>query len=107
MTEKTKAQLEQENAELRALLADLEAAPAAGATTRPAPQLPSFGLSEGTRNDIEQAQNEIARNPRLEEVRMAEPFTGRVITVTEDGHEVADEPPVGTVELGHLDPVAD
>lgn len=100
MAEKTKAELEQENAELRERVAELEQAGAPAAAGPRRPQLPSFGMSEGTRNDIEQAQNEIARNPRLDEIVMAEPFTGRAITITEDSHEIADELPVGHVRLG-------
>lgn len=96
MAEKTKAELELENTELRARVAELEQADATGVTVASPrrPQLPSFRMSEGTRNDIEQVQHEIARNPRLDEVQMAEPFTGGVITVTEDGHEMPDERPV-------------
>jgi len=105
MADKTKADLEAELTEAYARIDELERTGAGTAAAVPRPQLPSFGMSEGTRNDIEQAQNEIARNPRLEEVRMAEPFTGRTITVTEDSHELADEQPVGHVRLG--DGVAD
>jgi hypothetical protein len=106
MAEKTKADLEFENSELRARVEELEqqaGSPTVAAPRRP--ELPSFGMSEGTRNDIEQAQNEIARNPRLDVITMNEPFTGRTITVTEDGHDIADDQPAGRVVLG--DGVAD
>lgn len=87
MAEKTKAQLEVENAELRRLLAEATPAPGAG-VARPRPVLPSFGLSEGTRIDILEAQNAILTHPRLNEIILAEPFTGKRIKVTADGAEL-------------------
>lgn len=93
MAEKTKADLEQENAELRARVAELLEQTHAPAAPR-RPELPSFGMSEGTRNDIEQTQLEVARNPRITKATINEPFTGRPITVTEDTYQIADAPPL-------------
>lgn len=66
------------------------------AARRPVPVLPSFGISEGVRQDILQQRNELAaRNrgpgPRTENVRVVEPTTGRVIIVTEDTEYFEDE----------------
>lgn len=108
MAEKTKAELEQENADLRAYIADLEAGmPAAVTTAQAAPVLPSFGMSEGTRNDIEQAQHEIARNPKVDEIVFSEPFAGHTVTVTEGGHDISERPQAGETVLGTIDQFED
>jgi hypothetical protein len=86
MAEKTKADLQ---IELDAALAQLEELEHGAAPSRPRPLMPSFGLSEGTRLDILEVQNEIARNPKLSKVEMTEPFTGRVIVVTADSYDVS------------------
>jgi hypothetical protein len=94
MSDKTKAQLEAENAELRRLLAEAEAdRPTGAGVERPRPVMPSFGLSEGTRLDILEAQAAINAHPRLTEIMLAEPFTGKRIKVTANGAELegADE----------------
>lgn len=88
MADKTRAQLAQENEELRAQLAELQANPAA--PVRPVPVLPSFGLSEGTRLDILEAQNKLAHDRKVTEMVLVEPFTGRRIRVTMDSYEVVD-----------------
>jgi hypothetical protein len=73
--------LREENDDLRARLDELQAAGAPA--TAPAPVLPSFGMSEGTRQEIIAAQTRLAAEPRLDEVVVVEPFTGKSITVTE------------------------
>lgn len=85
MADKTRAQLAEENEELRARLAELEQA-----TERKAPVLPSWGLSEGTRLDILEAQNRIRHEVRLTAVELTEPFTGKRIRVTEGSAELLD-----------------
>lgn len=93
MADKTRAQLAEENEDLRRQLAELQSG--TGTVTRPAPVLPSFGLSEGTRLDILEAQNKLAHDPKVTAMELVEPFTGRRIRVTEDDYEVvepADEP---------------
>lgn len=101
MPEKTRAQLAEENEELRARVAELEAgASTASRSTRPV--LPSFGLSEGTRLDVLEAQNSIRNSPTLNKVELVEPFTGKTLTVTADDvtmTEAEDQPdqlPEGT-----------
>lgn len=89
MAEKTRAQLAQENEELRAQLAELQANPSAA--VRPSPVLPSFGLSEGTRLDILEAQNKLTHDRKVTEMVIMEPFTGRRVRVTMDSYEVLDE----------------
>lgn len=89
MAEKTRAQLAEENEELRTQLADLQAN--LTAASRPVPMLPSYGLSEGTRLDILEAQQKIQQNARIKSVELVEPFTGRVIYVTADHYEMQDE----------------
>jgi hypothetical protein len=93
MADKTRAQLAEENAELRRELDDLRAG--GTAATRPAPVLPSFGLSEGTRLDILEAQNRLTHDRKVTAMELVEPFTGRRIRVTADDYDViepADEP---------------
>lgn len=89
MAEKTRAQLAEENEELRTQLADLQAN--LTAASRPVPMLPSYGLSEGTRLDILEAQQKIQQNARIKAVELVEPFTGRVIHVTADHYTLPDE----------------
>lgn len=85
MVDKTRAQLVEENDELRARIEELES----GATmVRPTPVLPSWGLSEGTRLDILEAQNRISHDAKLKALEIMEPFTGKVIRVTADGAEL-------------------
>jgi hypothetical protein len=104
-TNKTRAQLAEENATLRARVAELEAeTPTPGSARRP--MMPSFGLSEGTRLDILEAQNTIRTHPRLTEVRLVEPFTGATIIVTEDGHQVDEGLDATTPEAPVTDPAA-
>lgn len=74
--------LREENDGLRARVEELEAGAAPAAP--PVPALPSFGMSEGTRQEIIAAQTRLASEPRLSEVVVVEPFTGKPITVTED-----------------------
>lgn len=68
----TKDELERDNADLRAenerLLAQLADARAGKPTARPAPVAPSFGMSEGTRADLELVE------------KTTDPFTGRTVT---------------------------
>lgn len=103
MVDKTRAQLAEENDELRARVAELEANPTA--TSRPAPVLPSYGLSEGTRLDILEAQNRLAHDRKITAMEIVEPFTGKTIRVTADDYELisndetadaADEPAPAT-----------
>lgn len=89
MAEKTRAQLAQENEELRALVAELEAGNPTP-NTRPAPILPSWGLSEGTRLDILEAQNRLTHDRKVTEMVIMEPFTGKRIRVTADSYELLD-----------------
>jgi hypothetical protein len=89
MADKTRAQLAEENEELRARVAELEDVNTQ-LTTRPAPVLPSWGLSEGTRLDILEAQNRIRHEVRLTAVEITEPFTGKLIRVTEDNAVLLD-----------------
>jgi len=78
----TNAQLTEENAALRARIAELEAGNG-GATARPpVPQAPSFGMSEGTRMDIELAKATINADPAVNQVTITEPGTGKAIVVT-------------------------
>jgi hypothetical protein len=86
MAEKTRAQLTEENDVLRARIAELEANPTA--TSRPAPVLPSFGLSEGTRLDILEAQNKLTHDRKVTAMEITEPFTGKVIRVTAERAEL-------------------
>lgn len=58
------AELREENERLRAHLADAQK----GQVTRPAPTAPSFGMSEGTRTDLEQVE------------KTTDPFTGKTVT---------------------------
>lgn len=74
------ADLKAENEELRRRLAELES----GAAT-PLPAHPSFEMSEGTRQEIEQARNRIAHEEKLTEVTLVNPFDGTPIVVTADG----------------------
>lgn len=67
----TKDELERDNAELRAenerlreQLADAQA----GKPTRPVPTAPSFGMSEGTRAELELVE------------KTTDPFTGKTVT---------------------------
>lgn len=87
MAEKTRAQLAEENEVLRARVAELEDVNQQ-LNTRPTPVLPSWGLSEGTRLDILEAQNRIRHEVRLTAVEITEPFTGKLIRVTEDSAEL-------------------
>lgn len=87
MADKTRADLAAENAELRARIDELEAATPSG---RPAPLLPTYGMSEGTRLDILEAQTSIQQNAKLKAVEITEPFAGRVIRVTADGAVMLD-----------------
>lgn len=68
----TKDELEFENAELREenerLREQLAEAQAGKSNTRPVPTAPSFGISEGTRADLEQ------------DGKATDPFTGKVLT---------------------------
>jgi hypothetical protein len=89
MAEKTRAQLAEENDQLRERINELESGPAP--TGRPRPLLPSFTLSEGTRLDILEAQNRITHEPRVKAMEITEPFTGRVIRVTADSAEMLDD----------------
>lgn len=89
MADKTRAQLAEENEELRARVAELESG--IGAATRPAPVLPSYGLSEGTRLDILEAQNKLSHDRKVTEMVIMEPFTGRRIRVTMDSYELLDD----------------
>ena len=86
MADKTRAQLAQENEELRAQLAELQANPTA--VTRPVPVMPTFGLSEGTRLDILEAQHKLAHDRKVTAMEITEPFTGKVIRVTAAGAEL-------------------
>lgn len=90
MADKTRAQLAEENETLRARVAELEDVNAA-LSARPAPVLPSFGLSEGTRLDILEAQNRIRHEVRLTAVEITEPFTGKLIRVTEESAELISD----------------
>lgn len=57
--------LREENERLREQLAD---ARAGKSTARPGPVAPSFGMSEGTRADLEQVE------------KTTDPFTGKTVT---------------------------
>lgn len=89
MVDKTRAQLAEENEALKARVAELEAgAPVTADTARPAPVLPSWGLSEGTRLDILEAQNRLAHDRKITAMEITEPFTGKIIRVTADSAEL-------------------
>jgi hypothetical protein len=84
----TNAQLQAEVDRLTAENARLrDAAAQSSSVARPAPTAPSFGMSEGTRQEIEMAKDRIDAEPRLNEVIVTDPFTGKAIRVTPD-----DEP---------------
>lgn len=106
MADKTRAQLAEENEDLKRQLAELQSG--TGPTVRPAPVLPSFGLSEGTRLDILEAQRKLERDLKVNALELVEPFTGRRIRVTEDDYEVLepDDEPLSEpiVEPAPIDP---
>lgn len=77
----TNAELKAENQELRDRVAALES----GTATRPAPARPSFGMSEGTRLEIVEAQRRVATTDGLDEVILRDPFDSSDITVTAHG----------------------
>lgn len=97
----TRAELERENAELRARLAELDPA----STGRPGPV--SFGMSEGVRAEIELAKADVAADPRVRERRVKDSGTGVVyvvarsgddVTVTEHDERRADETATGRTD---------
>jgi hypothetical protein len=106
MAEPTKAELLEENAALRARVGELESG-AAPAQARPSPQPPSFGISEGTRNDIEQAKHRIATDPTVNEVQVADPNVGAVMTVTADSGDTFVPDEQSDRELTQLNPHPD
>lgn len=71
----TKDELEQENEQLRARVAELEdqAAAAPAAAARRTPQQPDFGLSAGEMNDLKTAGVTIS------------PFTGKLLNALDEG----------------------
>jgi hypothetical protein len=81
--------LRAENERLRAENAKLRAAAESneGRKTmeRPTPVEPSFGMSEGTRQEIEQAKARLDREPDLDQVDVVDPFTGKPQAITRDG----------------------
>jgi hypothetical protein len=82
----TRAELEKENADLRARLAKYEGGRPAGAPV-------SFGMSEGVRTDIEQAKVVMASDDpaRPKEVVVKDGGTGVTYRVYRDGDTVAVE----------------
>lgn len=68
--------LREENARLREELAEAKANAKPTPNTRPKPQEPSFGLSEGERADLESLEARKAAGERVE-VAITSPFTGR------------------------------
>lgn len=90
------AELEAENATLRAHLEETTAAAEAPATetARPEPQEPSFGLSEGMRADLEAHG------------RTVSPFTGKTLVGTPDDYreEGAEAPEAAAPESLPDDP---
>lgn len=86
-TNRTRAQLAEENEALRARVEELEANGPTPAT-RPVPVLPSWGLSEGTRLDILEAQNRLSHDHKVKAMEIVEPFTGKTIRVTADSAEL-------------------
>ena len=86
----TKDELEQENAELRARVAELETHQSPRPNTRPKPTEPSFGLSEGSRNDLEMAAHRMETENLREEPVVSSPFTGKPLNRSGDGRD--DEP---------------
>ena len=70
----TKDELQVENDRLRARVAELES----GTPSRPVPVEPSFGLCEGTRTDLELAEERV-RGGYVKEAVVSSPFTGQVI----------------------------
>lgn len=75
------AQLKVENERLRAELADARANVKPVPNTRPQPQEPSFGLSEGERLDREEAQRRVDRG-EVTKVTVTSPFTGKPTEIT-------------------------
>jgi ribosomal protein L29 len=82
----TRAELEKENADLRARLARYEGKAAAAGPV-------SFGMSEGVRNDIEQAKTVMGSDDldRPKEVVVHDGGTGATYRVYRDGADVAVE----------------
>lgn len=85
MAEKTKAELEAENAALRDELARVQAG---RPTARP--YEPSFEMSAGVAADIEQAQAILENNPDQEFLLVGDPMRGGHYKVTADGYTYVD-----------------
>lgn len=82
----TRAELEKENADLRARLAKYEGDQATGGPV-------SFGMSEGVRNDIEQAKAVMASNAldRPRDISVHDDGTGVTYRIYRDGDTVSVE----------------
>jgi hypothetical protein len=70
------ARLREENEQLREELAEAQANAKPVANTKPVPVEPSFGLSEGERNDLEQLRARRDGGERVK-VETTSPFTGK------------------------------
>lgn len=80
----TKDELEAENARLRAELDQVRQGSSEGVpVVRPAPTLPTFGMSEGTRQELEQAHKRAQDTGKS--VIVVEPFTGAKLQIDPDG----------------------
>jgi uncharacterized coiled-coil protein SlyX len=112
------AEVDRLNAQLEATQDELAEARAAAppADSQPAERprlvLPSFGLSEGTRLDLLEAQVAVQSHPRLTEIVITEPFAGHRIRVTADGPVREDLEQIGdalddTLDNADEPPVAD
>jgi hypothetical protein len=102
----TKEDLELENELLREenerLRAELDTASEAR-YKRDVPTLPSYGMSEGTANDIRAARDRIDADDKLREVTVVEPFAGKSLTVTADDVREADENPDASITTSSVD----
>lgn len=78
--------LKRENADLREQLAAARANAKPVPNTRPKPTEPSYGMSEGTRQDIEQAKHRVATG-EVTKLEVASPFTGKVVKTVTGGRE--------------------